>query len=167
MRSGRTSRNDSARRGLARQAQLTRREEGASLVEFGLALPFLALLVLAVIDFGRAYYLSIEVSNAAYAAALYGTQNPTDAAGIQNAASADAPEVTGMTVSASAGCECTDGTQAAAPCPGANPPGCASPAFLINYVQVTTQATYRPLFPWPGIPSPITLRGAAWLRAGQ
>ena len=149
---------------------LAGRECGASLVEFGLMLPFLLLLLLGVIDLGRAYYLSIEVSNAAYAGALYGTQNATDTTGMKAAALADVPDLSSgssaMTSTAYAGCECSDGTHATSPCPS-TPPSCTSPAFLLNYVQVKTSYTYKPLFSWPGIPSSMTLQGSAWLRAGQ
>jgi len=147
-----------------------RQECGASLVEFALVLPFLLLLLLGVIDLGRAYYLSIEVCNAAYAGALYGTQNPTDTTGMKAAALADVPDLStgsnAMTPNAYAGCECTDGSSATTPCP-ATPPSCPSPAFLVNYVQVTTSYNYKALFPWPGVPSPLSLRGSAWLRVGQ
>jgi Flp pilus assembly protein TadG len=139
------------------------RERGASLVEFGLMLPFLGLLLLGVIDFGRAYYMEVEVSNAAYTGALYGTQSHTDITGMQNAASGDAADISSMTATATYGCECSDGSNAVASC--SSPPTCA--VNVVNYVQVTTSATYKPMFPWPGIPSSISLHGSAKLRAGQ
>ena len=145
-------------------AVLTRPERGESLVELALLLPFLCLLLIGVIDFGRAYYLSIEVTNAANTGALYGTKNSKDTTGMQNAALGDAPDVPGVTATATYGCECSDGSSAVAPCP-ATPPSCG--VNLVNYVQVITSATYTPLFPWPGIPATISLQGKARLRAGQ
>jgi Flp pilus assembly protein TadG len=139
------------------------REQGASLVEFGLMLPFLTLLLLGVIDFGRAYYMQVEVSNAAYTGALYGTQNPTDATGMQNAATGDAADITGMSATATYGCECSDGSNVVASC--TSQPSCG--VNVVNYVRVTTSATYKTMFPWPGIPSSISLGGSARLRAGQ
>jgi len=142
-------------------------ERGASLVEIALLLPFLGLLLLGVIDFGRAFYLSIEVQNAAEAAALYGAQNITDTTGIENAAVNDAANVPGMSTSSvtvTTGCECSNGTSSQSPCPG-TPPTC--PANVVNFVQVTTSATYKPWFSsWmiPGLPSPITLNGSAKVR---
>ena len=138
-------------------------EAGASLVEFALLLPFLCLLLLGVIDFGRAYYLGIEVRNAAHAGALYGTQNSTDITGMQNTALGDAQDVTGMTATATYGCECSDGSSVTPLC--GTQPTCG--VNSVNYVQVTTAATYRTLFPWPGIPSSVALQGSAKLRAGQ
>lgn len=139
------------------------RERGASLVEFALMIPFLALLLVGVIDFGRAYYVNVEVSNAAYTGALYGTQNSTDITGMQNAATGDAPDVPGVTATATYGCECSDGTNPVANC--TSQPSCS--VNVVNYVQVTTTATYKPIFPWPGIPSSLTMQGSARLRAGQ
>jgi Flp pilus assembly protein TadG len=139
------------------------RERGASLVEFALMLPFLTLLLLGVIDFGRAYYVNVEVSNAAYTGALYGTQNHSDTTGMQNAATGDAPDVAGITATATYGCECSDGSNAMPSC--STQPTCS--VNVVNYVQVTTSATYKPMFPWPGIPSSLSLQGSAKLRAGQ
>ena len=138
-------------------------ERGASLVEFALMLPFLTLLLLGVIDFGRAYYVNVEVSNAAYTGALYGTQNHNDTTGMQNAATGDAPDVAGITATATYGCECSDGSNAVPSC--STQPTCS--VNVVNYVQVTTSATYRTMFPWPGIPSSLALQGSAKLRAGQ
>jgi Flp pilus assembly protein TadG len=151
---------------------LLRSQRGASLVEIGLVLPFLGLLLLGVIDFGRAYYLGIEVQSAAEAGALYGTQNLTDITGIESAATTDAPNVSGISATATNGCECSDGsnsTASASPtvnaCPA--PPSCAGSLSLVSYVQVSTTATYNTLFhSWliPGLPATIALKGSAKLR---
>jgi Flp pilus assembly protein TadG len=143
-------------------ATLTTQERGSSLVEFAVIVPFFALCLVGTIDFGRAYYLSIEVNNAAYTGALYGTQNHSDTTGMQNAATGDAPDVAGITATATSGCECSDGTSSASPCP-ATPPTCS--VNVVNYVNVTTSASYKPLFPWPGIPSTFSLQGSAKVRA--
>jgi Flp pilus assembly protein TadG len=139
------------------------RERGASLVEFGLMLPFLTLLLLGVMDYGRALYVNVEVSNAAYTGALYGTQNYSDTTGMQNAALGDAPDITSITATAAYGCECSDGSNAVAGC--SSQPTCS--VNVVNYVQVTTAATYKPMFPWPGVPASIAMQGSAKFRAGQ
>jgi Flp pilus assembly protein TadG len=139
---------------------LIRSERGQSLVELGLMLPVLGLLLFGAIDFARAYYLSIEVTNAARAGAQFGVQN-SSSAGMQNAATSDASDVPGMTATATYGCECPDGTGQVPGC--GTPPGCAN---AVNYVQVITNATYTPLIPWPGIPSSIPLQGQATVRIG-
>ncbi|MBE7159246.1 MAG: pilus assembly protein, partial [Rhodospirillales bacterium] len=62
------------------------------MVELALLLPLLLLLLVGAVDLGRAFYVAIEVSSAASAGAVYGTQNPTDTAGMQNAAALNAPD---------------------------------------------------------------------------
>lgn len=139
---------------------LVRSERGQSLVELALMIPVLGMLLFGAIDFGRGYYLSIEVSNAARAGAQFGVENAS-AAGMRNAAKSDAPDVAGITATASYGCECPDGTGQVTDC--SSSPGCAN---AVNYVKVTTHATYTPLIPWPGIPSSIPLQGQAKMRIG-
>jgi Flp pilus assembly protein TadG len=146
-------------------------ETGSSLVEMALLLPVLILLLMGVADFGRAYYLAIEVSHAASTAAIYGSQYPPDTSGmkyaaVQDAAVQDAQDVPGFSrasVVVTSGCECSDGSSAIAACTGT--PACAN--NVVNYVQVNTTASYRAMLPYPGIPSPITLKGSARIRAGQ
>lgn len=137
-------------------------ESGSSLVEIALLLPVFLLVLLGAVDFGRAYYLKIEVSDAAHSGALYGSQNPTDTTGMQNAAAAAAPDVPGFTATAAYGCECSDGSSAIANC--SSTPSCTT--NVVDYVVVTTSAAYSALFPYPGIPSPLTLNGSARMRAG-
>jgi Flp pilus assembly protein TadG len=151
----------------ARFARALRSEGGSSLVEMALVLPVLFLLLLGVVDFGRAYYLAIEVSQAAHTAALYGSQNPTDTTGMQYAAVADAPDVPNFTISsvtATYGCECSNGSLPVASC--TTNPACGA-MNVVDYIQVNTSTSYSAMFPYPGIPSPLTLRGSARMRAGQ
>jgi Flp pilus assembly protein TadG len=147
-------------RATAIDTSLVRSDCGQSLVELALMIPVLGMLLFGAIDFGRGYYLSIEVTNAARAGAQFGVENAS-AARMQTAAKSDAPDVAGITATASYGCECPDGTGQIADC--SSSPGCAN---AVNYVQVTTNATYTPLIPWPGIPSSIPLQGQAKMRIG-
>src|SRR6204780_351383 len=102
-------------------------EAGTSLVEVGLFLPLLLLLLMGVADFGRAYYLAIEVAGAAHAGAIYGAQNITDTTGMQNAAKLNSPDVSGLVATSSWGCECSDGTASSASC-------VSTPACSVNVV---------------------------------
>ena len=155
------------RRRLLRRLAWAGEERGSSLVELGLVLMTLLLMLIGVIDFGRAYYLSVEVSSAAYAGALYGSQNNSDTAGMQSAASTDAADVSGLSAVATYGCECSDGSgTSSAKCTSA-PTGCNSGTNTVNYVKVTTSATYTLLFPWPNLPRTIALQGSAQLHAGE
>ena len=158
-----------------------RAQRGVSTVEAACMLPFLLLLLLGVVDLGQAFHLAIEVSSAARAGAQYGYQNSTtqqDTAGMIAAAEDNASDVTTWgTNTALYGCMCSDGTEQSqlATSNSTSTSTCSTPpstctskgAQLINYVEVQTQATYTPLFSWPGIPSSITLNGHAMYWAGQ
>jgi Flp pilus assembly protein TadG len=140
-------------------------ERGASLVELSLVLPFFLLLLFGALDFGRAYFLAVEVAGAARAAAEYGAQNPTDTAGITKVATGDAPDVPNLSVGTPAyGCECSDGTSYSANC-AATPTTCSY--NVVYRVRLTVSTTYSPLFPWPNIPSSIPLSSTAVMRSGN
>jgi hypothetical protein len=138
--------------------------DGSSLIETALVMPVLLLMLLGSVDFGRAYYVAIEVNSAANAAALYGSQNPTDLSGMVDAANLDATDVPSLTTIPSYGCECYDGTRPPPPCPAvtANPCGTGN---LLYYVQIKTTATYTPLLSYGSFPGPISLSGQATMRA--
>lgn len=136
--------------------------EGAALVETALLMPVMLLLLVGAVDLGRAYYVAVEVASAAHAGAVYGVQNATDTAGMESAASLDAPDINGLTPVASYGCECSDGTSAVADC--AYTPSCSY--NYVNYVSVTVTATYAPLVSYPGVPGSLNLSSTARMRAG-
>lgn len=135
-------------------------------MELAALLPLFALLLLGAVDFGRAYYLETEIAGAGQAAAAYGSQNPTDTTGMQNEAKDDAPNVPTLQVTnASYGCECatdTSGSTYSASCSSA--PTCAGNNEVYR-VNVTVTATYKPLFPWPGIPSSMAFSSSASMRS--
>lgn len=141
---------------------LSNSETGSALLEVALILPTLVLVLVGAVDFGRAYYATIEVSSAAEAGALYGTLSPSNTAGMQAAAIADAKDVTNLTATAIYGCECSDGTSASSSC-STPPTTCRS--GIVNYVEVDTVATYNPILIYPGIPSSIVLKGKSRMRA--
>lgn len=139
-----------------------RDEQGGSLIELALVLPLFPLLLLGAVDFGRAFYLAVEVTGAAQAAAAYGAQNPTDTTGMQNAATTDAPDVPNLSVGTpTSGCECYDGTGYKATCAAVT--ACTTNNKVIR-VDVTVTGTYSPLIPWPGIPKTIPLPSSASMR---
>jgi Flp pilus assembly protein TadG len=138
-------------------------ERGASLVELAALFPLFLLLLFGAIDFSRAYYLTIEIAGAAHAAAVYGSQNPTDTSGMKTAAQDDAPNVPNLSVTTPTyGCECSDGTSYSASC--STTPTCSSTTEVYR-VNVTVTGTYTPLFPWPGIPSTMSFSSSASMRS--
>jgi Flp pilus assembly protein TadG len=140
---------------------LLRDERGGSLIELAFVLPLFPLLLFGAIDFGRAFYLSVEITGAAQAAATYGARNPTDTTGMQNAAIADAPNVPNLSVGTPTyGTECFDGTSYTANTK--TMPGCSDHVYRVN---VTVTGTYSPLIPWPGVPSAMSLSSSASMRS--
>lgn len=62
-----------------RRSQRIARSRGQSLAEFALFAPVLLLLLLTAIDFGRAFYSWVTLTNASRIAASYASAHPTDA----------------------------------------------------------------------------------------
>jgi len=133
------------------------------MVELAIALPILLLLTLGVIEFGRAAYFSIEVSEAARAGAQYGSQSLADAANSPNitqAALNSVPDISSgsMTVTGvNQSCVCP-GTVAVTSGPCAGPLGCPYP---LVYLTVTTNYPLSTLFQYPGLPTSFNLNGSA------
>jgi Flp pilus assembly protein TadG len=152
---------------LVRLRNLCKAKDGAALVEFALVAPVMLLLLLGTIDLGRGYYMGLEMANAAHAGAEYGSQNPSNTAGITAAAKQSAPNLSSLTVATPTwGCECSDGTSYTANC--ATTPTCTANASrgsnVVRRIQVQTSVVYTTLVPWPGIPSQLTLSNTATLR---
>jgi hypothetical protein len=151
-------------------ARRLKREDGTAILETAFLASFLILLLLGAVDFGRAYYVAIEVSSAAHEAALYGSQNFTDTAGMETVAASNASDVSTLVATATYGCECYDGSSSSALC-AVPPASCPIPSGsstsignIVYYVQVNTTATYNALFNYPGIPGSLSFRGQARMR---
>jgi Flp pilus assembly protein TadG len=142
-------------------------DAGQAFVELALVLPIFIVLLVAAAEIGRIAYANIEVSNAARAGVAYGAQNhvtASDNAGIQLAATNDAPNITNIVATATQVCSCSDGTAITCANAGAR---CLSPARILESVQVSTSAPINTLFHLPGIPASLTLRGQATMRVEQ
>jgi Flp pilus assembly protein TadG len=142
------------------RVQMSGGEEGSSVLELALVMPMLMLLFVGAMDFGQAYYVGIEVTSAAEAGTSYGVANPTDTAGMASAATLDAADVTSMVPTATWGCECSDGTGGSVSC--AATPSCL--INVVNYVDVKTTVTYKPMLIWPAFPSSFTIAGHSRMR---
>jgi Flp pilus assembly protein TadG len=119
---------------------------GTAAAELAVVLPFLGFIFVVALDYGRIFYYDLTVANCARAGALYGSSDPThatDTTGIQNAATADATNLTpAPTVSATTG---NDGS--------GNP-----------YVRVTVSYTFQTLTNYPLIPTSTTLSHTVQMR---
>lgn len=133
---------------------------GSSLVELALIASLLVLLLAGSVDLGQACYVAIELAAAANAGAQYGTRNPMNTTGMQQAAVLNAANLSGIGTSAAWGCECSDGSSVSVSC--TTTPSCSN--GVVRYVNVTTSMTYKPTLVFPGLPSSLALNGHARLR---
>jgi Flp pilus assembly protein TadG len=152
---------------LARLRAFWNDTHGASLVELALLAPTLFLLIMGVVDFGRAVYIGIELQDAAHAGAEYGSLNPTNTTAITAAAKQSAANIPNLVVSTPTwGCECSDGSSYSASC--VSPPTCTASSTrgsnIVHRVQVTTSSVYTPFLHWPGLPGAITMSSTASMR---
>lgn len=137
---------------------------GQAVAELAFSVPLLIVLLLVVVEAGRICLFAMALASAARAGVQYGAQNLTtvsDNAGIQNAALAGAPNISGMTATGSHFCQCSDGT--ASTCLATD---CASSHRLV-YAKAKTSATYTPWFSWPGVTLATTMSGQAIMRVPQ
>jgi Flp pilus assembly protein TadG len=146
------------------------RDDGSNVVELAVLMPVLLLLLAGAVDFGRAYYVAIEVNSAAHAGALYGSQNPTDTAGMIAAAQLDASDITLQLPTVTSGCECFDRSNystSLATCMSEADPCVVNGNVgnLVYWSQVTTSATYNSILKFPGLPASLTLTGQSTMRA--
>ncbi|HWE87613.1 MAG TPA: TadE/TadG family type IV pilus assembly protein [Terracidiphilus sp.] len=143
-----------------------RGETGQALVELAFSVSFLLLILLGAAEFGRFVYFAIELSNAAKAAAQYGSRNSltaADIAGMQAAAAADAPEAynacTNFTTTIGAtSCSCVSAgvSTAAASCSVT----CAT-GYLVQNLTVNTSAQCTSLVHPRGLNTTLTITGSA------
>lgn len=140
-------------------------EDGSALVELALSLPMLCVMLLGAVEFARVAYASIEVTNAAHAAAVYAassTTASTDSGGITNAATTDSGNMAGgnavSVTSVNYACACSNTLYTPTSC--SDNSTCESNGVgMITTVTVTTQSTYSPLIRVPGGRLNFTLQG--------
>jgi hypothetical protein len=153
-----------------------KRQAGVALIEFAIALPFLMILLIGIIETGRLAYYNILVGSAAQAGAMYGSRDlktAIDIAGMTAAALKDAQNVPQITVSPAPTqiCQCYNGTTGTASpllC-SLNGSTCSSGSHRIMYVQVTVTGTINTLFNYRalGIPNPWIITRTAIVRVSN
>lgn len=138
-------------------------QRGQSVLELALLAPLLLLMLVGTIEIGRYAYFAIEATSAARAGAQYGIQSLTDSkdiAGIQLAATNDAPELPQLNVASKDLCACSNRPSHYVGCP-AQRCGAGHP---VVFLQVDTTVQVPPLFHYPGLPSTFTANGKAIMR---
>ncbi|WP_084327823.1 TadE/TadG family type IV pilus assembly protein [Intrasporangium oryzae] len=91
------------------EGRRSRRDRGAAAIEFALVLPLLLLAIAGIIDFGRAFFTQISLTNAAREAVRAAVVSSPSTTDIQNRAQAASP---GLTVTTSASLCTAPGTNA-------------------------------------------------------
>jgi Flp pilus assembly protein TadG len=113
---------------------------GAAAAEFALLLPLVCVLFVITVDYSRAFYYSIAVSNCAREAALYGSLNPTTANDTTAIEAAAKREPGNLTVSSITVTSTTDSA--------------TSP----TYVTVTVTYPFTTITRFPGVATTTTLK---------
>ncbi len=142
-----------------------RDRKGSSFIEMAVLVLVVLLLCCGTMDFARVVNAGIQIANAARAGVQFGALNPGNSGnfpGMVQAALADAADLgTGqVTATARNFCGCNNGTTEVSctdttACSGTTPSG---------YVAVTTNYTFNPLVPWPGMPGTLALTRTAKMR---
>jgi len=138
---------------------------GQSAVELAIAVPVLALMLLAAADFGRVFFFGIAVNNAARAGAQYGSQTvitAADVTGMQAAATTDGNNIPSLTATASL-CTCQSPRGSVAACADSY----CDPNSNATFVEVDTSAPFTTIVNYPGIPHSMTLTGKAVMQVQQ
>jgi Flp pilus assembly protein TadG len=152
-------------RGLRANGRKQDWRRGQSAVELALVTPVLIVLLLVAADFGRAFYTSIAVNNAARAGAQYGSSSivtAADTAGMQAAARTDG--WSGLNVTATQ-CTCQTSTTVTE-CSTLSATYCTN-SPQATYVTVTVSYPFTTLVKYPGLPSSLTLTGQAIMQVQQ
>ena len=143
---------------------LQRSEQGGAMVELAVVLPVLILIAIGVMDYGRVYFTSIAVANAARAGAEWGaygmTGSYTNDAKMQAFGQLDGNEVGTISFTSSHFCEC--GTTAVA-CSTSECGSGYGPAQV--YVKVKATKTVALLIRYPGLPASVTIADSAIFRS--
>jgi hypothetical protein len=111
--------------------------------------PFLLIMVLAIRDFGAAFWEQRKLGEAAFEAAEWGRIYGYDAGKITTVAQS-ATDLAGVAVAPDRPCGCatSTGVAAQAACNSA----CSGGGWSQPYIVVTTSMCYSPTFTWPGVP---------------
>ncbi len=149
----------SARWLLAPLERFRRSSSGGAAIELAVIFPVLLLLFIGAVDYGRLYYTSITVANAARAGAEYGARDFTtsgDTEAMKTFAQQDGQEAGTLTLSARRYCQCAGAANGCTACSG----GAAPDVFI----EVTASKNVAMSLPYPGLPSSVSIARTATFR---
>jgi len=142
-------------------------KRGQALLETALIVPFLAMIVLGLIEVGRFAHFSIALANSARAGADYATLNPKVMASPSLITAAALNDVTSISPQPSATattfCQCYSGASSTCLTTDCSTSG----DRVIKYARVTVSGTYTGLFTYPGLPHSITISKTATIQYPQ
>jgi Flp pilus assembly protein TadG len=148
-------------RALRRLTRLRRSEHGGAMVELAVVLPVLILLAIGVMDYGRVFFTSITVANAARAGAEWGAQNQANSvktSDLENFAKLDGAEAGTLVVTSSRTCKCG---ATVVLCSTAS---CAGYGVPRVFIAVTVTKDVALLIKYPGLPTTVTIARTATFR---
>ena len=144
-----------------RKLKLIADSSGQGLLELAIVVPVLVVLLFGAAEFGRLCYIGIEVTNAAHAAATYGSQNratASDNSGMTVAATNDGTNLSNLQVTPAHLCAANYSDTPTTNCVATT---------AVEYVRVNTQVTVASLFNSYGFGGNYTLHGQALERVRQ
>jgi Flp pilus assembly protein TadG len=147
---------------LARLRRVLRNRRGAVALEFGLLVPVLSSMVVAVTDLSIGFARKMAVQEAAEAGAQYAALHGWSSASISTAITS-ATSLAGVTATPAptTSCGCASGTTIAAATCGST---CASGRAAATYVTANAQYSYSMILTYPGLGNPVTLRASTTIR---
>lgn len=144
-----------------RKASGGRRKAGTAAIEFALAIPFLLILLMGLVELGFGMYEAMQVQSAVEAGALYAAKNGFDATAIANAV-LNATGTPGVTASPAPVqfCGCPSASGVATVTCGAT---CGGGGTAGTYVRVSAALAHDTILPYPGL-LPTTLTAQSIVR---
>lgn len=137
-----------------------RTKRGIAALEFGLAVPLLALLLTAIVEIGFTVYQAMQVNYAAEAGLAYAAKNGWDSAGISST-STSSTALSGMTATPAQFCACPSATGlTTAACDNSCPNGTQAG----RYISISVSLTRKSIIGTSGFGLPSTLSSQAILR---
>jgi Flp pilus assembly protein TadG len=151
-------------------------ESGNALIELAASLPLYLVLILGTAEIANLAWASVQVNNAARAAAAYASQSranssPLNIANIALAAQNEAPKfitAPSTEVTSTQLCYCVDsGSSSTITCDTNALSNCPAPSTIQVAVQVNIQAPVSPFIHYPGLPATYTVNAQATMGVGQ
>jgi Flp pilus assembly protein TadG len=156
------------------RCRFLREEQGNALIEMALCISLLGMpLLVGTVEIGGMIYTSIEVSNAAHSAAMYGMISSTFAAnssGMVTAAQNEATDLgTNLSVTPTVYYACSSsigGTQYSTQS-AANTACTNGSNHTLEFVKVNTSVSVSPPIRCPGLPATYTLTGSSTMEVQE